>query len=72
MLSRCPPFYEFRKHTVQAPKDNVVRKANLETGFSYAKDWSFILKRLVCAETLMKALPAVQGSEEEIERRLFS
>ena len=46
----------------------MVRKTNLQTWCSYAKDWSFILKTLVCAETLVKALPTVRGSEDGIER----
>ena len=68
VLARCPAFFEIRDYTVQALKDIVVRKTNLQTWCSYAKDWSFILKTLVCAETLVKALPTVRGSEDEIER----
>ena len=67
-----PSILRARKYTVQASKDIVVRKANLETWFSYAKDWSVILKSLVCAKTLIMALPAVQGSEEETEREDIS
>ena len=37
-------------------------------GYSYAKDWSVILKVLVCSETLVKALPALQGTEDKIDR----
>ena len=68
VLARCPAFFEIRDYTVQALKDIVVRKTNLQTWCSYAKDWSFILKTLVCVETLVKALPTVRGSENEIER----
>ena len=68
VLARCPAYFEIRKYTVQLLKDIVVRKANLETWYSYAKDWSVILKVLVCSETLVKALPALQGTEDEIER----
>ena len=46
------------------------RKTNLQTWCSYANDGSFILKTLVCAETL-KALPTVRGSEVEIEISWF-
>ena len=68
VLARCPVFFEIRDYTVQALKDIVVTKTNLQTWCSYAKDWSFIRKTLVCAETLVKALPTVRGSEDEIER----
>ena len=68
VLARCPAYFEIRKYTVQLLKDIVVRKTNLETWYSYAKDWSVILKVLVCSETLVKALPALQGTEDEIER----
>ena len=68
VLARCPAYFEIRKYTVRLLKDIVVRKTNLETWYSYAKDWSVILKVLVCSETLVKALPALQGTEDEIER----
>ena len=68
VLARFPAYFEIRKYTVQLLKDIVVRKTNLETWYSYAKDWSVIPKVLVCAETLVKALPALQGTEDEIER----
>ena len=68
VLAWCPAYFEIRKYTVQLLKDIVVRKTNLETWYSYAKDWSVILKVLVCSETLVKALPALQGTEDEIER----
>ena len=55
VLARCPAFFEIRDYTVQTLKDIVVRKTNLQTWCSYAKDWSFILRSLVCAETLVKA-----------------
>ena len=62
MLARCPAYFEIRKYTVQLLKDFVVRKTNLETWHTYssAKDWSVILKVLVCSDTLVKALPALQ------------
>ena len=47
VLARCPAYFEIRKYTVQLLKDIVVRKTNLETWYSYAKDWSVILKVLV-------------------------
>ena len=68
VLARCPAYSEIRKYTVQLLRDIVVRKTNLETWYSYAKDWSVILKVLVCSETLVKALPALQRTEDEIER----
>ena len=34
----------------------------------YAKDWSVILKVLVRSEKMVKALPALQGTKDEIER----
>ena len=68
VLARCPAYFEIRKYTVKLLKDIVVRKTNLETWYSYAKDWSVILKVLVCSETFVKALPALQGTEDEIER----
>ena len=61
VLTRCPVLFKTRSYTVQKLKDIVVRKPNL-------KDLSLILKALVNAETLDKALPAVEGSEDEIER----
>ena len=67
VLARCPAYFEIRKYTVQLLKDIVVRKTNLETWYSWAKDWSVILKVLVCSETLVKALPALQGTKDEIE-----
>ena len=63
-----PSLLEIRKYTVHILKDIVVRKTNLETWCSYAKDWSVILKVLVCSETLVKALPALQGTEDGIKR----
>ena len=65
-VARCTAFFEIRDYTVQALKDRVVRKTNLKTWCSYAKGWSFILKTLVCDETLVKALPTFRGSEDEI------
>ena len=67
VLARCPAYFEIRTYTVQLLKDIVVRKINFETWYSYAKDWSVILKVLVCSETLVKALPALQGTEDEIK-----
>ena len=68
VLARCPAYFDIRSRTVKALKDTIVRKTNLHTWSSYAKDWTTILKTLVCAEVLVKALPAVRGSEDEIER----
>ena len=66
--ARCPAYFDIRSRTIKALKDIIVRKTNLHTWSSYAKDWTTILKTLVCAEVLVKALPAVRGSEDEIER----
>ena len=54
--ARCPALFEIRDYTVQTLKDVVVRKTNLQTWHSCAKDWSVFLETLVCAETLVKAL----------------
>ena len=67
MLARCPAFFDIRASTVQTLKDIVVRKKNLQMWRSYFKDWSVILKTLVCAETIVKNLPAVHELEDEIE-----
>ena len=68
MLARCLAFFDIRESTVQTLKDIVLRKINSQTWHSYFKDWSVILKTLVCAETIVKNLPAVQGLEDEIAR----
>ena len=67
VLARCPAYFDIRSCTIKALKDIIVRKTNLHTWSSYAKDWTTILKTLVCAEVLVKALPAVRDSKNEID-----
>ena len=53
------------KLPVYAVHDSLTIKVQLK---SEALELTTILKTLVCAEVLVKALPAVRGSEDEIER----
>ena len=52
---------------VSALKDIVISYTSVNIWNLYFKDWLFILKTLVCAESVQRSVPALKDAVESIE-----
>ena len=68
LLARCPAFYNIRVKTVSSLKDTIVSNTNIDIWNQHFCDWTFILKTLVCAESVVWSLPDLTDARDSIER----
>ena len=67
LLSRCPAFYYIRESTINSLKDIIIKHLSVNTWEQYFKDWLFVLKTLVCVESVLKTAPALTDIQDSIE-----
>ena len=68
LLARCPAFYNIRVKTVSSLRDIIVSHTNKDIWNQHFCDWTFILKTLVCAESVVRLLPDLIDARDSIER----
>ena len=68
LLARCPAFYNIRVKTVSSLRDIIVSHTNIDIWNQHLCDWTFILKTLVCAESVVRLLPDLIDARDSIER----
>ena len=68
LLSHCPAFFSIRESTVRSLKDIVISHKSIDIWNQFFRDWVFVLKTLVCVESVLRSLPELINIQNKIER----
>ena len=68
LLSRCPAFYRIRQSTVISLRDIISRHVSPAVWNQHFRDWLFVLKTLVCVESVLRTVPELKNCAEAIEQ----
>ena len=74
LVSRCPAFYRIRVDTISSLRDIIISYTNTNIWKEFFCDWTFVMKTLVCAESMIVVLPDLKNARDVIEKtvkRLF-
>ena len=64
----CRSFYSIRESTVRSLKDIVISHMSIDIWNQLFRDWVFVLKTLVCVESVLRSLSELIDIQDKIER----